>query len=833
MNPLPIDTVLPELVAAVRESGAAVLRAPTGAGKTTRVPPALLDAGLAGDGAVVMLEPRRVAARAAARWIAHERGTALGREVGYHVRFDRRASATTRILVVTEGVLLRMLQDDPFLDGIGAVVLDEFHERGLNADLALALVQRVRTDVRPDLRVVVMSATLDTAPLATYLDAPVIESEGFLHPVSVRHLDQPDARPLDECAAAGVRRALQETDGDVLAFLPGVGEIRGTESRLHDLIGVDVHTLYGDLPPGQQDAALRAGPRRRVVLATNVAETSVTVEGVTAVVDTGRARVLRHDPARALDELVLTRIARSSIEQRAGRAGRTAPGTCYRLWTRNEERDFPDALDPEVRRVDLAGAALTLLDWGESDLAAFPWFEAPDATRLVGALDLLRRLDATRDGRVTDTGRAMARLPAHPRIARMLVAGHRLGRVRPVALAAAVLSERDPARTPGRDRRGPQRAEQASESDVLGRMDRIVADRRGGAGWVRRVAARLAEQAESALGPCTRNGTACSNDDEAVLRAVFAGFPDRLARRRAPGDRRGVLVSGRGVRLAEESTVAEPEFFVCVDIATVKGADALVRAASGVRREWLPDDRVTTEVAVVFDESTKKVRATRRTRFDELVLDEVECGLPKDGSVEEILADAAGRDLAAALPLDDPAIVEFRARVSFLRASCPELDLPTLTDDVVRALLPSLVRGKRSYAELERAPLLEHLKGLFNWERLQALDAEAPERLTVPSGNRVRLRYEEGRPPVLAVRIQEMFGLRETPTVARRRVKVLLHLLAPNQRAQQVTDDLPSFWANTYPGVRAELRRRYPRHAWPEDPLSAPPERRPQRRRAT
>ncbi len=818
-EPLPVDDVLAELVAAVRARGAAVLEAPAGAGKTTRVPPALLDAGLAGSGSVVVLEPRRVAARAAARRIAAERGVRVGDLVGHHVRFDRRAGPATRVLVVTDGIFLRLLEDDPLLDGVGCVVLDEVHERSLAQDLALALVRRVRESVRPDLNVVAMSATADAAPLAAFLGAGVVTSAGRLHPVEVRHLERPDARPLPEVVASAVRRALAETRGDVLTFLPGVGEIRAVGALLADAArDADVHELYGDLPAERQDAALTAGPRRRVVLATNVAETSVTVEGVTAVVDSGRARVLRHDPATGLDRLELVRIARSSLVQRTGRAGRTAPGVAYRTWTQNEERDFPERLEPEVRRVDVAAAALTLLAWGESDLAAFPWFEPPERERLAAACELLERLGALHDGRVTDVGRAMARLPVHPRLARLLVEGHRRGAPRRTALAAALLSERDAGRA---GRRGATR--HASASDVLDRMDASARDR----GFVAQVARRLEEATEDALGRAPH----AAESDDAVLRALHVAYADRLARRRAPGDARAVLAGGGGVRLARESAVLDAELFVCVDVDAGTGPDALVRAASEVRREWLPAERITTRVDVAFDAPTGRVGAVRRTSCDGLVLDETQVPVPADGRAEALLADAAARDLPRALPLADAAVAAFRARVGCLRAWRPELELPALDDDALRALLPELVRGCRSFDDLRRAPLLDHLRGRLTWQQLAALDREAPERIEVPSGSHVRLAYEIGRPPVLAVRIQELFGLRETPRVGAGRVPVLLHLLAPNQRPQQVTDDLPSFWRNTYPVVRAELRRRYPRHAWPEDPLAAAPERRPAPRR--
>ena len=844
-EPLPIDGVLPGLVESLRGVPCAVLRAPTGAGKTTRVPQALLDSGLADDGKVIVLEPRRLAARAAARRMSAERGTAPGDEVGWNVRFDRRSGPRTRILVVTEGVFLRMLQDDPFLDGVGAVVFDEFHERNLASDLALAMTRRTQLGPRADLRVVVMSATADAGPVSTYLGGcPVVESEGFLHPVDVRWLGSPDTRPVHESAADGVRRALAATEGDVLVFLPGVGEIRRTGEELADVVrrhDAVIVELFGDLPPERQDAALRRGPTRRVVLATNVAETSVTVEGVTAVVDSGLARVLRHDPASDLERLDLVQISRASAEQRRGRAGRTAPGVCFRLWTEREHRGLAEHLDPEVRRVDVAGAVLELLAWGESDVRAFPWFEAPDAARLARAELLLERLGATRDGVLTEVGRAMALCPVHPRLARLLVEGHRLGHPARAALAAAVLSERDPVLASSR----PREARQVSESDVLDRVDALEAFERtgrrdsavgelhgGGAEFVLRSRDQLARLIDGALGraPAARGA---ADADKAVLRATFAAYPDRLARRREPGSPRAVLVGGGGVRVARERSVQEPELFVCVALDSVAGVsgDALCRLASGVRREWLPEERLRTDDELAFDPDTERVTAVRRTRWDDLVLEGRSMAAPTDHRTAEILAEAAAQRLDRALALEEPAVASFLARVRSLRGWMPDLGLPGFDDDELRALLPDLCTGRRSIDELRRAPLLDHLRGRLTATQLHALDRDAPERLMVPSGSRIALRYEPGRPPVLAARIQELFGLRETPRVAAGRVPVLLHLLAPSGRPQQVTDDLRSFWDNVYPQVRKELRRRYPRHAWPEDPWTAAPERRPRPRR--
>lgn len=801
--PLPVDEVLPGLLAALHEKNAAVLIAPTGAGKTTRVPPAL-------PGRVVMLEPRRIAARAAARRMAEEGGWRLGEEVGYQVRFDRKAGPATRILVVTEGILVQMLQGDPFLEGIGTVIFDEIHERSLHTDLSLAMTRRVQREVRPDLRIVAMSATVDPGPVAAYLDCPVIRSEGRLHPVEIRHLDLP--------VPAAVRHALGETAGDVLVFLPGVGEIQRTAEALSDLA---VFPLYGDLPAEQQDAVLRPLDRRKVVLATNVAETSITVEGVTAVVDSGQVRRLRFDPATGLDRLELGKISRASADQRAGRAGRQGPGLCLRLWPAWEHAALPERETPEILRVDLATPALQLLAWGETDLAAFDWFEAPDPAALASALLLLRRLGATDDHGVTETGRLLARLPVHPRLGRLLIEGHRLGAPREAALLAALLSERDPfPRTPRGA--GPRRS---SRSDLLHRLDALEGNwneeglNAGAARFVLKARDQLFDLVRRELGPAPRG----QDRDEALLRALLAAYPDRVARRREPRSPRAVMVGGRGVRLAEESTVLDPMLFLCVDL-DARPTEALVRLASEVEPEWLP---LKTTVDLEFDEERERVAAWKRTRFEDLVISEAE--IPAEEG-ETVLAEAAATRLDRALPLDDPEVAGFLARVRCLREWMPELNLPAFDEAQLLPLLPALAAARKSFAELRRAPLLPVLQGALSHDQLRAVEREAPERLEVPSGSRIKLAYEPGKPPVLAARIQELFGLAETPRVAAGRVPVLLHLLAPNHRPQQVTRDLRSFWENTYPQVRKELAGRYPKHAWPQDPWNARPERRPGRR---
>jgi len=812
---LPIDEALPALIAALREKSSAVLIAPTGAGKTTRVPPALLE--IVGGRRIVMLEPRRIAARAAARRMAEEGGWRLGEEVGYQVRFDRRAGPSTRILVVTEGILVQMLQSDPFLEEIGVVIFDEIHERSLHTDLSLAMVRRVQREVRPDLRIVAMSATVDPGPIAAYLDCPVIRSEGRLHPVEIHHLDAQ--------VAAAVRRALGETSGDVLVFLPGVGEIERTAEALSGERDLAVLPLYGDLPPERQDEVLRPLDRRKVVLATNVAETSVTVEGVTAVVDSGLVRRLRYDPATGLDRLELGKISRASADQRAGRAGRQGPGLCLRLWPAWEHAALPERELPEILRVDLATPALQLLAWGETDLTAFDWFEPPDPAALASALQLLRRLGATDEHGVTVTGRLLARMPVHPRVGRLLIEGHRLGYPREAALLAALLSERDPFPRSPRGA-GPRRS---SRSDLLDRLDALEGTwseerlNAGAARFVLKARDQLFDLVRRELGPAPR---AELPRDESLLRALLAAYPDRLARRREPRNPRAVMVGGRGVRLAEESAVLDPNLFLCIDM-DARQTEALVRLASEIEPGWLPPDRLRITVELEFDDERERVAAWKRTRYEDLVLAESE--VPAQGEAARVLAEAAAARLDRALALDDPDVAGFLARVRCLRDWMPELGLPAFDETQLRELLPMLASGKRSFADLRRAPLLPVLQGALSHDQLRTVEREAPERLEVPSGSRIKLIYEPGKPPVLAARIQELFGLAETPRVAAGRVPVLLHLLAPNHRPQQVTHDLRSFWENTYPQVRKELAGRYPKHAWPQDPWNARPERRPGR----
>lgn len=809
MQPLPIDPHLPALVARLRADGAAVLVAPPGAGKSTRVPGALLAAGV--EGRILVGQPRRVAARAVARRMAAERGERVGDTIGYAVRFDRVVGPETRIEILTDGLLLRRLQADPFLDGVGCVILDELHERSLNADLALALLAEVRREARPDLWIVAMSATLEPAPVATFLGCGVVEAPGRSFPVEVQYDPRPaDRSPVDRAALAA--RAALGHGGDVLVFLPGVGEIRRVAERLDDLPGVDVLPLHGQLPAADQDRALSPGERPRIVLATNLAETSVTLPNVRAVIDTGLARVPRFDAGIGLTRLVREPISRASADQRAGRAGRTGPGICRRLWTEAEQTHRPAATRPALRREDFTRAALELYAWGTPP-AEFAFFEAPEQSVIAASDAVLRRLGALAEGRITPLGRALVDLPIHPRLGAVIRAGHALGCLTDVATAAALATERDVYREP---------PEIVAESDL---MLRIEALRQGDAGLDRRAVAevrrardQLVALARDAWGPAPDRPASA----EVLAEALLAGFPERVARRREPRGERVKLAGGAGARLAPQSVVRAAEFLIAVVLeGRARGEEHVIRVAHAIDPAILAP-----EAAFVTRFDPEKGRVVQRIedRVLALVLRERPGDDPE--AAEACLAEAAARDPARAFDFD-PKTEAFLARLRWLADQAPALGLPTfpelLPDTPPGPIIATLCAGRRSFAELRAAPLLATIKALIPHADRQRLDALAPERLTLPDGTERTLDYVIGEPPVLAGRIQQFFGLADTPRILGGALPVKLHLLAPNQRPQQVTQDLASFWKNGYPAVRKDLRGRYPKHPWPEDPLTAPP----------
>lgn len=851
LQQLPIDDILPEFLEAIRH-GSVVLRAPPGAGKTTRVPPAMLDGNLADGTRIVVVQPRRLAARSAARRIAQERGTTIGGEVGYAVRFDARFTPETKILVVTDGVLLRMLQDDPLLEDVGIVVFDEFHERSLQVDLAFAMACRVREVVRPDLRLVVMSATLDPQPIVEFLqDASSVHCEGRLFPVNIQYTPRSDRRSIVDLVVNGVEKMLEKSAGDLLAFLPGVGEILQAQRRLQASLrkrDIVVQVLYGNMSAEQQDKVMHSSGQRRVVLATNIAETSVTIDGITCVVDSGWARQLRYDPAVGLDRLELTPISQASAEQRGGRAGRLGPGCCLRLWEKSSQRARPEFDSPEVRRADLSSAILQLLCWGEKDIRAFPWFEAPSTETIESSLVVLRCLGALDANGVTSLGRSMGTLPLSPRLARLVLEGYRQQSLRRAALAAALLSERDPFERPRvttyRRESAPPPENSPSTSDVLDRVEAVERFQESGEttsaiGSLRpdstrnvlQAARQIEKMVQQLLGPGQESESERQQED-GLLRSLFVAYSDRVARRRGPRDPRAVMGrGGKGVRLAPTSRVVDGEFFVCVDIDGRKG-EATVRQASLVQRSWLEGDGMTEENELFFHPTQKRVVGRRNRYWGGLLLDEKPLQVVASDESAQLLKAAAIQAWKQVFPFDDRQLCEFLLRTRWLRGQLGEASsIPSWSERDLQTLLPLVCHQCLSLAEVAKADWKALLLGQLNFGQKKLLDQAAPEFIVVPSGRRIRLRYQENQPPILEVRIQEMFGLNETPRIALGQVAVLLHLLAPNNRPQQITNDLESFWRNTYPQVRRDLRGRYAKHSWPEDPLSAQPKSRPQRRR--
>lgn len=872
--PLPINRELPRILRSLRDVPRLVLKAEPGAGKTTRVPPALLDPEVVAPPArVLVLEPRRIAAVSAARRVAAERGAPLGEEVGFRVRFHAAVSPGTRLEYLTEGVLLRRLQGDPALEGVGAVILDEFHERTLAADLALGLLREVQATVRPDLRLIVMSATLDPLPIARYLGGcPVLDSPGRAHPIEIEHRAAGPAATLEGGVADALARLLERgLDGSALVFLPGAAEIRRCLRALEPLAArhdLDVVPLHGDLPIERQEAAIRGGPRRRVVLSTNVAEASVTVDGVVAVIDGGRARVARYDAARGLDRLRTERISRSSAAQRAGRAGRMGPGLCFRLYSAAELAAMPADPEPEIHRVDLSESVLRLRAWGTRDLQRFEWLTPPRPESVRRAERLLVDLGALDDGTgaITRIGRSMLRYPAHPRHARVLAESASTGCYRAAAVAVALAAERD-IRRAGRSlvEPGPQvRPEVRASSDLLVLADLYLDARRrrfsraalseldldprtvhrvdrtieqllrmepaGGAG------SPIEDSRHARSGVADSLGSAFGKEDEALLlRAILAGHPDRVVKRRRGGSREGLLVGGTGVELDPGSAVREAACFVALDAIELRGKGGrrvLVRTASAIRPEWLGELFPTLLDArdeVRFLEAEERITARRFTRFRDLVVEERETGEIDPDAGGEILHAAAaarldravtwGRDLEDAL-----------ARIETLRRLRPELGIPPARSGLFPRALGPFCRGKRSFAELRRLPAAELARALLAslpHPADRALEALVPARIRLPGGRNARIDYGSGEQPILAARLQELFGWTQTPAVGGGRLPLLLHLLGPNQRPLQVTTDLESFWRNVYPKQRIALRRRYPKHAWPEDPLTAVPESRP------
>jgi ATP-dependent helicase HrpB len=825
---LPVGDALAPLAEALAGARAAVLQAPPGAGKTTLVPLTVLDAPWLAGRRILMLEPRRLATRAAARRMAHMLGESVGETVGYRTRLDTRVGRATRIEVVTEGILIRLIQDDPALDGVGLVIFDEFHERSLDADLGLALTLEARRALREDLRLLVMSATLDGERVARLIgSAPVVTSAGRSFPVEVRHLERPPADRVESAVVSVIRRALAEQAGSLLVFLPGGAEIR----RAARLIGeaeldpdIIVAPLYGDLPQGAQDEAIRPAPEghRKVVLATPIAETSLTIEGIRIVIDGGLMRVPRFEPRSGMTRLATVRVSQASAEQRRGRAGRLAPGVCYRLWPEAEQAQLRPFTAPEILEADLAPLALELARWGGSDPATLAWLDAPPAAAYSQARELLRSLAALDDsGRITAHGREMAMLGLHPRLAHMLLRARRDGRGRLAAAIAALLGERDILRA------GPGQR----DADLRWRVE-LLPDRRPPAlprgvslerGALERVR-QAARQSEQRLG--LRDSDALDPRDSG--RVLALAYPDRVAQRRAGSHGQFLLANGRGAELPAADPLAGEEFLAVAELDGDKRVARIFLAAPLSRAEIEEDfaDTIQTGDSVAWDDRAEAVLARRQQRLGALVLKDEPLAQPPAERVAAAMLEGIRALGVAALPWTRDA-ESLRRRVLFLRRLDAAAGWPDLADaallGTLEAWLAPYLAGVTRRAQLERLDLAALLRRRLSWEQQQALDRLAPTHVAVPSGSRLPIDYGAGDVPVLAVRLQEMFGARETPSVAGGQVALLLHLLSPAGRPLQVTRDLAGFWAGSYPMVRSEMRGRYPKHAWPDDPLAAAP----------
>lgn len=841
---LPIYELEDSLLESVRRHGRLVVRAPTGSGKSTQVPQMLLRAGLLGEkGEVVVLQPRRLAARMLARRVADEVGTRLGEVVGYQIRLDSRVSAATRIRFVTEGILLRQMAFDPELRGIQAIVFDEFHERHLYGDISLARALQLQRERRPDLRILVMSATLDAGTLRDYL-APcdVLTSEGRMFPVRVDYLPKAvnfEHDPVWAVAARACEQVAAQTTGDILVFLPGAFEIGRTVQEVqgsHALRGFACFPLHGELPPEAQDRAVARAETRKIIVSTNVAETSLTIDGVTAVVDSGLARIARYDPHRGINTLLIEKVSVASADQRAGRAGRTAPGVCLRLWTEREHAQRPLQEVPEVRRLDLAEVVLTLKAAGIDDVHGFPWLEKPEPKALERAETLLEDLGALHGaGRsITEVGRRMLRFPMHPRYARMFLAAQDLGCVRSVALMAALTQGRN-FLLRGVDRRTEEAREELfgaeTESDffLLMRAWRYADKANYQPDACRRLGIHI--QAVRQVGPLFEQFLEIAAaekldvaekriDGVAVRKCVLLGFSDHLARRLDQGTLRCELVHRRRGVVARESAVQRAPLLVAAEITEVESrgeVNTLLSLNTAVEEAWLrelfPED-FQDAGGVVYDESQRRVVARRERRFRDLVLESrATADEPSDGEAAALLAREvqAGRIV---LTEWNEAVEQWITRVNCLAKWWPELEVNPITDADRATLIEQVCYGSHGARELKDKPVMPVLRDWLLAEQLAVLDEYLPERIEMANGRRARVTYHPDGPPVMSARIQELYGVPGRFTLGHGRVPVRIEVLAPNQRPIQVTDDLTNFWKEQYPKIKTELSRRYPRHEW-------------------
>ncbi len=864
---LPIWQIHSQIVDSLRTQNRLVLVAPTGSGKTTQVPQMLLDAGLAGTKRIVVLQPRRVAARTVAARVAWERKVKLGGEVGYQIRFDDHTSLGTRICFVTEGILLRWLQDDPTLSDVGIILFDEFHERNLLSDVALALAKQIQKTHRPDLKIGVMSATLDAEPVAKYLDGcPIMISEGRSYPVQIEHLDIPDERPITEQAADEVERILKSNEvGDILVFMPGMAEINATMGACRTIKSSEklaLIPLHGELQPDEQDLAFAPNPLRKVIVSTNVAETSVTIDGIQHVVDSGLARVARYDAERGISTLFLEPISRASADQRAGRAGRTAPGTCHRLWTESGHLNRPERNTPEIQRSDLAETVLLLHSLGIKNAAQFDWLDKPDAQAVERAENLLRTLGALSISSssslsdLTAIGRQMLRLPMHPRYSRMLVEAAKHKCIPTAALCAALVSGRDLLMRLGRDDKHIAEArelfEASADSDFytlmrawqFAKTNHFTLDRCRRYGVHAQIARQVNETFEQILQVAERSlveGRRSRDDgqkqdsavehqpsaDDLLLRCIMAGFIDQLCKRRDQGTLDCELTEGRSGTLMRESVVQDSPLFVVTSIREVAGRTGnmtLLGLATAVKREWIEEmfaEQITTRVEHLFDRTHKRVTAIKLIRFHDLVI--------HHEHQKEIDPVASGRCLADAyaqqyfeLPQLNHEIKQFISRVNLVSAAMPDLDLPAFDAKAISDALAKAFAGMTLVKEAQAAPLRNAIVEQFGKDKMDWLNELAPLTITWPDERKLKLLYpeqardEDGEPnsPELQVKITECFALKEHPHICEGQVPIKLWLCSPDGKRIESTFNWPAFKTNAYPKLKPTLQRKFPGNSW-------------------
>ncbi len=840
---LPIYEIERDIIGRLQADRRLILSAPTGSGKSTQVPQMLLKHGLLGDGQVVVLQPRRLATRLLAKRVAAELGVRLGEEVGYQIRFENVTSAKTKIRFVTEGVLLRQMIDDPQLRGVSAILFDEFHERHLYGDITLARALDQQEQHRPDLMLAVMSATLNAGELAKYLSpCTTLASDGRMFPVEIEYLPHRvglNSLPVWELAAAEFSRYVNAGgEGDVLVFMPGGFEISQTiEAIRHtrEANGFVVLPLHGELQPKDQDAAVARYDRRKVVVATNVAETSITIDGVRLVIDSGLARIARYDSNRGINTLLIEKISQANADQRTGRAGRTAPGTCVRLWSRPEHDERVPHEMPEIRRLDLSEVVLTLKAAGVDDLRKFRWLEKPDEISLTHAEELLADLGAIgHDKKITATGRKMLAFPLHPRYARMLLAAQEYGCVYQACLVAALTQGRDLLiRNAGKDVESAREdllGEKASSdfwilmrawSFAFNNQFRLDACRKLG------IHAVTAKQ----VGPLFEQFLRIAKDegldtrpnevkDENLQKCILIGFSDRVARRMDQGTLRCELVHSRRGVLARESKVQQSSLFVTAEIREIEGRDrevnTILSLATAIEADWLkelfPDD-IKSEVHVQFDAQQKRVLAAELLRFRDLALAAKRIDPPPAEAAARLLAEeiTAGRLL---LPNWDHHVEQWLARLNLLCKECADLQLPAITDDDKKHIIAELCHGAVSYKDIKEREVKPVVMSWLSPVQRELLDKHAPERLTLPNGRTPKVNYEPGRAPFISLRIQELYDVNQTPKIALGRVPVTVHILTPGMKPIQVTQDLANFWREHYPKIKSELARKYPKHLW-------------------